>query len=46
MARLVTEASLRRFLEEIPDFHLSVNSLAWNSSSNFRSPVALPMVLA
>ncbi len=43
MARLVTEATMRRFLERVPDFHLSVNKVAWNSSSNFRSPIALPM---
>jgi hypothetical protein len=45
MARLVTEATMRRFLERVPDFHLSVNKVAWNSSSNFRSPIALPMTL-
>jgi len=45
MARMVTEATMRRFLERVPDFHLSVNKVAWNSSSNFRSPVALPMTL-
>ena len=45
MARLVTEEAMRRFLRDIPDFHLATNRIAWNSSSNFRSPVALPMVL-
>ncbi len=45
MARLVTEQSMRRFLERVPDFHLSVPKVEWNSSSNFRSPVALPMVV-
>ena len=43
MARLVTEISMRRFLEAIPEFHLTANAIVWNSSSNFRSPVALPM---
>jgi cytochrome P450 len=42
MARLVTEIAMRRFLERVPDYHLTVDELAWNSSSNFRSPVALP----
>ena len=41
-ARLVTEVAMRRFLERVPEYHLTVNKLAWNSSSNFRSPVALP----
>jgi cytochrome P450 len=42
MARLVTEVAMRRFLERVPDYHLTVDKPAWNSSSNFRSPVALP----
>src|ERR1700740_1980482 len=42
MARLVTEIAMRRFLERVPDYHLTVDTLAWNSSSNFRSPLALP----
>lgn len=42
MARLVTEVAMRRFLSRIPQFHLTVDALQWNSSSNFRSPVALP----
>jgi cytochrome P450 len=42
MARLVTEIAMRRFLQRVPDYHLTVDKLAWNSSSNFRSPVALP----
>jgi cytochrome P450 len=42
MARLVTEIAMRRFLERVPDYHLTVAKLQWNSSSNFRSPVALP----
>jgi hypothetical protein len=44
MARLVTEVAMRRFLERVPDYHLTVEKLSWNSSSNFRSPVALPFV--
>ena len=42
MARLVTEVAMKRFLERVPDYHLTTPALAWNSSSNFRSPVALP----
>ncbi len=42
MARLVTEVAMRRFLERVPNYHLMVDKVAWNSSSNFRSPTALP----
>jgi hypothetical protein len=42
VARLVTEVAMKRFLERVPEYHLDVHQLAWNSSSNFRSPVALP----
>ena len=42
MARLVTEVAMKRFLERVPNYHLTTPALAWNSSSNFRSPVALP----
>ena len=45
MARLVTEVAMKRFLERVPDYHLwPMPTIAWNSSSNFRSPVALPFV--
>ena len=46
MARLVTEISMRRFLERVPEFSLTVGRPDWNSSSNFRSPVALPFAVA
>ena len=42
MARLTTEIAMRRFLQRVPDYHLTVDKLSWNSSSNFRNPVALP----
>jgi cytochrome P450 len=42
MARLVTQVAMQRLLERVPDYQLTVDRLAWNSSSNFRSPVALP----
>ena len=45
MARLVTEVAMRRFLERVPDYHLTVDKIGWNSSSNFRSPTALPFAL-
>ena len=45
MARAVTAAAMRRFLERLPQFHLTTKAIAWNSSSNFRSPVALPMAV-
>jgi len=43
MARMVTETAMRRFLQRVPDYHLTIDRLAWNSSSNFRSPAALPL---
>jgi len=42
MARMVTEIAMRRFLERVPDYGLTTDTVAWNSSSNFRSPSALP----
>ncbi len=41
MARFVTDLSMRRFLERVPEFYRSERELSWISSSNFRSPVAL-----
>jgi cytochrome P450 len=41
MARLVTETAMRSFLARIPDFHRTGDVVEWNSSSNFRMPVAL-----
>jgi cytochrome P450 len=41
-ARLVIEVAMKRFLERVPEYYLTTRKLAWNSSSNFRSPVALP----
>ena len=45
MARLVTAVAMRSFLERVPDYHLTVDEIAWNSSSNFRSPAALPFAI-
>ena len=41
MARLVTDRAMRSFLDRIPDFHRTDTGMEWNSSSNFRMPVAL-----
>ncbi|MBV8423332.1 MAG: cytochrome P450, partial [Hyphomicrobiales bacterium] len=45
MARLVTAIAMKRFLERVPEYHLEVDEIAWNSSSNFRSPSALPFAM-
>ena len=45
MARLVSEAAMTQFLARVPEFHLTVAEVAWNSSSNFRSPAALPFAV-
>ncbi len=45
MARLVTEVAMKRFLARVPDYHLTADKIAWNSSSNFRSPAALPFAI-
>jgi cytochrome P450 len=42
MARFVTEVAMKQFLERVPEYHLTCRKLTWNSSSNFRSPAALP----
>ncbi len=44
MARFVSDLAMRRFLARVPEFRLTIprERLAWISSSNFRSPVALP----
>jgi cytochrome P450 len=42
MARFVTDVAMRRFLSRVPEFRLATGKLEWISSSNFRSPVALP----
>jgi cytochrome P450 len=44
MARLVTAIAMKRFLQRVPEYHLAVDAIAWNSSSNFRSPSALPFL--
>jgi cytochrome P450 len=46
MAREVTDVAMRRFLERVPDYYQTADRLAWNSSSNFRSPISLPFAIA
>jgi cytochrome P450 len=46
LARLVTTAAMEEFLRAAPEFHLASRELQWISSSNFRSPVALPFDLS
>jgi cytochrome P450 len=45
MARLATGVAMRRFLARLPDYQLAEGEVAWNSSSNFRSPVALHFLM-
>lgn len=45
MARMVTELAMRRFLDRIPNYSLTVDRIEWVPSSNFRSPVALPFAV-
>jgi cytochrome P450 len=46
MARLVTETAMQVFLSRIQDFHRTTDVVEWNSSSNFRMPVALRFEIA
>ena len=43
-ARMVMERAMHVFLEQMPQFSLGESQLDWVPSSNFRSPVALPLV--
>jgi hypothetical protein len=36
---------MKRFLERVPEYHLCEQTISWNSSSNFRSPVTLPFAI-
>ena len=46
MARLVTDTAMQNLLQRIPDFHRTCDVVEWNSSSNFRMPVALRFEVA
>lgn len=43
-ARMVTAVAINRLLSRIPDFELGNRAFDWIPSSNFRSPVSLPLV--
>lgn len=43
LARLITEAAMRAFLARVPEFEVASREFAWVASSNFRSPMALPL---
>ena len=43
-ARMVTAIAINRLLARIPDFELGNRDFNWVPSSNFRSPVSLPLV--
>ena len=43
-ARMVMERAMHVFLEQMPQFSLGESQLDWVPSSNFRSPVVLPLV--
>jgi cytochrome P450 len=45
MARMVTEIATARFLSRVPDYALTQERVEWMSSSNFRSPAALPFAV-
>ena len=45
-ARMVTATAMTRLLARIPDFELGNRDLDWIPSSNFRSPVSLPLVVS
>ena len=42
-ARTVTRIAMQRLLAAMPDFELRHRDFDWIPSSNFRSPVALPL---
>ena len=43
-ARMVTAIAINRLLARIPDFELGNRNFDWVPSSNFRSPISLPLV--
>ena len=42
-ARMVMERAMHTFLAQVPPFRLGNDHLQWVPSSNFRSPIALPL---
>ena len=45
LARMITKETMNKFLEKIPEFKISNKNCGWVTSSNFRSPVSLPLVI-
>ena len=43
LARQVTQIAMNRLLEELPHFNLDEHPIDWVQSSNFRSPMRLPL---
>jgi len=43
LARMITIRAMTILLEQVPDFTLADQALDWVPSSNFRSPVSLPL---
>lgn len=42
-ARLITQNAMKHFLARIPDYALTTPDFDWVASSNFRSPMTLPL---
>ena len=45
MARLVTRIAMHEFLQRIPNYEIAAETLAWNPSTTFRAPLALPLAM-
>lgn len=45
LARMITATSMNLLLSEMPDFSLEHSDFDWVPSSNFRSPVSLPLTI-
>lgn len=46
VARMTTSVAMKAFLARVPDYALTIPTLAWNPSTTFRAPVALPFAMA
>jgi cytochrome P450 len=42
VARMTTSVAMKAFLTRVPNYTLTIEKLAWNPSTTFRAPVALP----
>ena len=45
LARMIAKEAMNKFLEKIPEFKISNKNCDWVASSNFRSPVNLPLII-